>query len=268
MKIAKNFIAALLAGIFFASCEKELDFKYHDIDPILVIEGALTQDGAEVSLTLTTPMDEPMNRDRLTDAEVFISDLTTGEEYLLSPDAAGLYVSEHGGITGHEYRLTVRREGEVYTSESRMEEPVEITGMEFNWIKMPYDYVAVLQVSFTDDPASFDNCYWMRLYRNGEAYKWAEINDLLSDNGIINEVIMTSRMDLDEEDEKDKLEEGDVVKATVTPVSREIHDYLEALSVGNSNGPRMFEGGFCLGYFLAAPVTEKEIAFRPDEISL
>ena len=32
--------------------------------------------------------------------------------------------------------------------------PVEITGMEFEWVKMPYDYVAVLQVSFVDDPAN------------------------------------------------------------------------------------------------------------------
>ena len=25
-----------------SSCEKELDFKYHEIDPLLVIEGSLT----------------------------------------------------------------------------------------------------------------------------------------------------------------------------------------------------------------------------------
>ena len=47
-------VAMLLAG-----CEKEIDFKYRDIEPILVIEGAVTQDGTSVSLTETTPMDEP-----------------------------------------------------------------------------------------------------------------------------------------------------------------------------------------------------------------
>ncbi|MDE5789669.1 MAG: DUF4249 family protein [Muribaculaceae bacterium] len=260
-RIAFLFIAVLLAG-----CEKELDFKYHDIEPILVIEGSLTQDGAEVSLTFTTPMDEPMNLEHLTDAEVVIADLTTGEEITLTPDSEGLFISDVPGIEGHSYRLIVKRGGEVYTSECTMGAPVDIIGMEFNWIKMPYDYVAVLQVSITDDPVSNEDCYWLRVYRNGEAYKWAEINDMLSANGIINEVMMTTRMDLDEEDEGDKLEDGDVIKATVVPVSRAMHDYLEALSVGNSNGPRMFEGGFCLGYFLAAPVTAKEIAFRPEEI--
>ncbi|MDE6683051.1 MAG: DUF4249 domain-containing protein, partial [Muribaculaceae bacterium] len=259
-------IAFLFIGLLLAGCEKELDFKYHDIEPILVIEGSLTQTGAEVSLTLTTPMDEPMNREHLTDAEVMIADLTSGADFALAPDSEGVFISDVPGIEGHSYRLTVKRGGEVYISESIMGAEVDITAMEFNWIKMPYDYVAVLQVSFTDNPLSNDDCYWLRVYRNGEAYKWAEINDMLSANGIINEVMMTTRMDLDEEDEGDKLEDGDVIKATVVPVSREMYDYLEALSVGNSNGPRMFEGGFCLGYFLAAPITAKEVIFRPEEI--
>lgn len=265
--IMKRFVKTIILfiGILLAGCEKELDFKYHEIEPILVIEGSLTQDGAQVSLTLTTPMNEPMNREHLTDAEVVIKDLESGEEVTLKPDPDGMFISGMPGIEGHIYRLTVRRGDEVYTSESTMGAAVDITGMEFNWIKMPYDYVAVLQVSFTDNPVSNDDCYWLRLYRNGEAYKWAEINDMLSANGIINEVMMTTRRDLDEEDEADKLEDGDIIRATVVPVSRDMHDYLEALGVGNSNGPRMFEGGFCLGYFLAAPVTAKEIVFRPDD---
>ena len=140
-------------------------------------------------------------------------------------------------------------------------QPTVITGMEFDWIKMPYDYVAVLQVSFTDNPSSFNDCYWLRVYRNGKAYKWVAINDLLSDNGIIHEVLMTTRKDLDEEDEKDKIEAGDEITATVVPISRGMHDYLEALSVGNSNGPRMFAGDFCLGYFLAAPISTQSVIF-------
>ena len=246
-----------------SSCEKELDFKYHEIDPLLVIEGSLTQKGAEVSLTYTTPMNEPMNRERLTDAEITISDLTAGEEIELSPDSSGLYIADLNGIAGNTYRLTILRNGKIYTSECLMREGVEITGMEFSWVKMPYDDVAALQVSFTDNTDSTNDCYWMRVYRNGEAYKWAELTDLHSSNGIIDKVMMTSRKNLDEEDESDKLEPGDVVKVTVVPVSREMHDYLEALSIGNSNGPRMFQGAFCLGYFLAAPLTEKEIIFNP-----
>lgn len=243
-------------------CEKEIDFEYKEIDPILVIEGALTQNGAEVSLTFTTPMNEPFERTRLTDATVSVSDLTVGNDSRLFPDETGVYRSDLRGETGHEYLLTVDREGKRYTSVSVMGGCVDITGMEFSWIKMPYDDVAALQVSFRDNPEETGECYWLRVYRNGEAYKWAEINDLLSSDGIINEVMMTTRRDLEEEDESDILEDGDVVTATVAPIERGMYDYLEALSVGNSNGPRMFEGDICLGYFLAAPVTERSVVFR------
>lgn len=250
-----------VVSLLLTGCKKEIDFKYNDIAPVLVIEGALTQYGAEVSVTFTTPMDEPISGKRITDAKVSLTDLSTGNDYTLTPDDEGLYVSPTGGVEGHEYRLTVEREGCVYRADCLMREKTEITGMEFSWIKMPYDYVAVLQVSFTDNPLTNNDCYWMRLYRNGEIYKWAEINDLLSHDGIVDEAMMTSRKDLDEEDEGDRLEKGDKVRATVVPISREMHGYLEALSIGNSNGPRMFEGDFCLGYFLAAPITEKEIVF-------
>lgn len=41
-----------------------------------------------------------------------------------------------------------------------------------------------------------------------------------------------------------------------------------ALTAGGNNGPRMFEGDFCLGYFLAAPVAEGETVFHPDDLSV
>ncbi|MDE6008302.1 MAG: DUF4249 domain-containing protein [Muribaculaceae bacterium] len=248
-----------------AGCEKEIDIEYHDIEPILVIEGSLTQDGAEVALTLTTPMDEPFTNIFLTDAKVSISDLTVSESFELQPDSRGIFISSVKGVVGHSYRLDVERGGEKYSAVSAMLPPTVITGMEFSWIKMPYDEVAVLQVSFTDDSDLKGERYWLRLYRNGKAYKWTTVSDHLSSGGIIDEVMMTSRRDLDEEDEKDKLEEGDVVTALLAPVSQEMHDYLEALSVGNSNGPRMFQGSFCLGYFLAAPVSTQSILFPAYE---
>lgn len=65
----------IIPFLFFLlmSCEKELDFKYHDIEPQLVIEGILSQEGVRVSLTNTTPMDEKIEKNYLTDAEVFFA---------------------------------------------------------------------------------------------------------------------------------------------------------------------------------------------------
>lgn len=97
MKIYNQILAAILmTGL--TGCEKELDFKYHDIDPIVVIEGELTPEGAKVGITMTTPMDEPMDRTHLTDATVRIEDITEGITYDLSVDEEGFFRNPTPGI--------------------------------------------------------------------------------------------------------------------------------------------------------------------------
>ena len=44
-----------------------------------------------------------------------------------------------------------------------------------------------------------------------------------------------------------------------------MYDYLIALQ-SDSNGPKMFEGDYCLGYFMAAPISKSEIIYRPSEM--
>lgn len=255
------------AVAMLASCEKELDFKYYDIAPLTVIEGNIDQEGAKVRITLTTPMDEPIDGGSITDAKVTLADVSSGRSIELLPDEESDFVGAIAGETGHTYSLAVDYDGCHYESSSTMLPPVEMLGMEFQWIKMPYDYVAVLQISFTDNPAVKGECYWVRIYRNGELYMWTAVNDLLAVDGRIDEVVMTSRKDLDEEEEDTALRDGDVVSVKVCPISRGMHDYLEAISNGTSNGPQMYSGDFCLGYFLAAPVSEASTVFRPDEIT-
>lgn len=258
-------ITGIAGVLLLASCEKELDFEYHDIAPIPVIEGQLTQDGARVKLTMTTPMDEPMDRTPLTDASVTLADLTEGTSAELLPGADGAYITPKPGESGHEYRLTVKRDGTVYSAECLMREPTEITALEFNWIKMPYDHVAVLQVSFRDISSEPGDSYWVRVYRNGAAYMWTPVSDDSAEGGIIRQLFMTTRMDLDEEKEDTILREGDEITVTVAPVSKEFDDYLTAIA-GDSNGPQMFSGPLCLGYFLAAPLAKAQIVFHPDQI--
>ena len=61
------------------------------------------------------------------------------------------------------------------------------------------------------------------------------------------------------------LRDGDVVTCTVSTVSRPMHDYLEALQNG-SNGPAMYTGARCLGYFMATSPVSRSIVFHPDQI--
>ncbi len=251
--------------IILSGCSKDLDFKYHDIEPLTVIEAELSPDGARVAITLTTPMDEPMDRTRLIDATVTLRDLTAATECTLAADAEGYFRHPAPGIAGHDYRLTVERGGKVYESTTRMYPPTEIVSLEFNWISMPYDQVAVLQAQYLDDPATLQECYWIKLYRNGEIYSWQEQDDRGAVDGIATFFTMTSRRDTDEEDDDEVLFDGDVMTFTVTQISKEMHDYLEALQ-NDSNGPSMFSGERVLGYFLASSPVSQSITFHPAEI--
>ncbi|MDE7375830.1 MAG: hypothetical protein K2N16_03165 [Muribaculaceae bacterium] len=249
-----------------AGCKKELDFEYHDVDSPLVIEAVLSQSGPTVRITHTTPMDEPMDLTPVTAASAMLTDLTDGSTRILNLNEDGAFVDDIPGIAGHKYQMAVTVEGKTFLSACNMKGETEIVDMMFQWIKMPYDYVAVLQVSFKELPDDADNCYWVRLLRNGQPYKWSVVDRQAAVSGIINFVAMTSRKDIDEEDEKDLLLDNDTVTALVIPIDRRMADYLTALE-RDSNGPAMWDGGFCLGYFLAAPIAEKSIIYHPDELT-
>ncbi len=266
MKI-NHILLSLFPVILLSSCEKDLDLKYHYIEPLTVIEAALTPDGMRASITLTTPMDEPMDTTRLTDAAVILTDLTSGYIYYPYADAEGYYVEPTPGIAGHEYRLTVERNGQAYEMETMMYPPTEIVDVEFNWIKMPYDHVAVLQGQFLEDSAVAGDCYWVKLFRNGEIYMWGEMDDRGTVGGVATFFTMTTRMDTDEEDDDSVLFDGDVMTVTVSRISRTMHDYLEALQ-NDSSGPALFTGERCLGYFMATSPVSAQVVFHPDSIPL
>ena len=54
----KKIFYILAALTIFASCEKEIDLDYHEIDPLPVIEGILTSDKTEVKFTRTRNMSD------------------------------------------------------------------------------------------------------------------------------------------------------------------------------------------------------------------
>jgi hypothetical protein len=265
MKFIKYIIFIIIISIT-TSCEKEIDFEYHDIPRQQVIEGLITREGVSVRLTETVATDEPFTDDTVTDADVTLTDITADIAYTLTPGADGAFtLSGLKGEPGHTYELTVNRDGKSYTSTSTMLPPTEIISAEFNWIKMPYDDVAVLKVQFRQD-ADPETRYWMRVYRNGEPYEWQAISSHNGVDGVVRGMLMTSRKDTDEEDENSVLVDGDLVEIEIMPISKVMADYLDSLNNGDYNGNRMFEGDYCLGYFLAAPMATTSIVYHPDDI--
>lgn len=261
--IIKYFASAAVI-MSLTSCEKELDFEYHNIDSLPVIEASITQDGASVAISYATPMGESFSGQFVENAEVTIVDLTDGAEFDLEPSEDGSFRCEMTAHPGHDYRLSVALDGSFYSSVSRMMKPTEITDARFQWVKMPGDDMAVFTVRFTDTPL-VEDFYWVRLYRNGKSYSWSVISDHAAENGSLEESITTTHRNESLEDEDQIILDGDEITVSVAPISHSMADYLIALS-NSSNGAPQFEGPRCLGYFLASPVATTSVIYHPDEI--
>ena len=65
---------------------------------------------------------------------------------------------------------------------------------------MPYDNVAVLKVQFRED-SDPETQYWLRVYRNSEPYEWQAIESRDAVDGLLTGMMLTSRKDLDKEEE-------------------------------------------------------------------
>ena len=258
-----RYLILLLLGSICVSCEKELDFDYHDVDSQLVIEGFLTRKGSEVKLSYTVPMNEPLTSKTIIEAEVILTDITDNISYTLIP-VNGVFRSQIPGIPNHTYELSVNHKGRDFKSNCLMRDGVEILDLKFQWIKMPYDHVAVLEIVSTVSEIQ-GSCYWTRIYKNGEPYKWLMSHGSGAVDGVLTQTTFTTRQNPDDEDDKDNLEDGDVLTVKVLPISLEMYDYLVGIT-SDSNGPSMFEGYFCLGYFLASETSESKITFHPSQI--
>ena len=46
----------LLAVALFTACTKEIDFDFHEVDPIVVIEGRVTNEGSTVVVSRSRPL--------------------------------------------------------------------------------------------------------------------------------------------------------------------------------------------------------------------
>lgn len=259
----KKYLFIFLLFTLFISCEKELEFKYQDVESQLVIEGTLSEDGTKVTLTYTVPMDEPIITEPIIDAEITLTDITYDISYILTSEN-GIFINDVPGVPTHNYELSVTHKGKNFKSSCVMRKGVEIVDLKLQWIKMPYDHVAVLEIVSTVSEIS-GTCYWTKIYKNGEPYKWLMSHGSGAIDGKLTQTTFTTRQNPEDENDKDNLKEGDVLSVTVIPISLDMYDYLVGIS-SDSNGPAMFTGDFCLGYFLAAERAEASIVFHPEDI--
>lgn len=280
------FIATAVAAL--AACEKEIDFDYNEVEPLVMIEGRVTNEGTEVLITRSRSVYDAVKPRGLAGAAVAVA--ATGGEgadsaTLAYDEATGYYRSPLKGQPGTTYRLTVDLEGRHYEATSLMHPPAPLRSAAFLWQTISEERMLAYELWATDPQPTVRNYYWYRLDRTRhhphfsgrtthDAYRWNVFDDRGCPPGSVVRDVMCMSERMAQDDDKDDwdniLYEGDTVTMRLMVIDEPTFDYLRSLSTGQRNGANPagnIKGDPCLGYFTAASVTHADtLVFTYDGV--
>lgn len=265
------------------ACKKEIDFDFHEVDPVLVIEGRVTNEGSTVMITQSRSVTDSVFGRCLQGAVVTVS--TGGIVTPLTYDGSrDCYYSSMTGIPGNTYTLNVDYDGSHYEASALMPLPAPIVSADFYWMSVLDERMLVYEVWAVDPYPSERNQYWYRVdrishhphlqrQRKTEPYRWGVLDDRGCPPGVVfMDLVSTSEkaMDEDEEDHwKSILYDGDSIFCQLMTIDRPVYDYFSSLRAGQSGGanPKTNISGGCQGYFAAGSVTHTDtIVFKRSSV--
>ena len=253
------------------ACEKELDFKYHETEPVVVIEGRVTNEGTEVVITKSRSVTDSVKGRCQQGALVVVSSNDTKVQVGYDPTTDS-YRSALTGEPGTTYTMTVDFEGHHYEASSTMPPAAPIVSAEFLWQPVMKERLLVFEVWATDPEPDVRNYYLYRMDRHSahphlkdkdqsQPYRWNVFDDRGNPPGLIYRDVMCSSekaMDEDEEENWERLlYDGDEIRFTLMTIDRDVYDYYASLRAGQRGGanPKSNITGGCQGYFAAGSIT-------------
>ncbi len=278
-------ILPLFILLLFTACEKEIDFDYHEIDPLVVIEGRVTNEGSEVKITHSRSVNDSVQGKTLPGATVVIT-CDGHKETLSYHHADNCYKSSMKGQVGKTYQLSIDFDGEHYESISTMPAPAPIISTQFYWMKVLDERLLVNILWAADPHPDTRDYYYFRMDRRSshphalaksknhpKAYRWNVFDDRGNPPGLVYRDIhcmMERTAEEDEEDNWDRiLYPGDTVTIQLMTIDQPTFDYFRTLNSGQGGGanPVSNISGGCLGYFTAASISRSDtLIYRPEEV--
>jgi hypothetical protein len=251
-----------------AGCEKEIAVDYHTVEPLYVVEAALTGEQTLVHVTQTNDMSDNTSH-TVANAQVTITadDGTTATAAYVSD---GYYRATMGGVAGHSYRLDVEVGGQHFSSTSSMQRQPVVSSFRMVWQNMFATRLLFGEV-IVDDFPNEENYYYIHVYRNGYGYRWTVFRDTGNPGQELKQLFACcAEDDVDSSNDlgaTDVICENDKLYIEVRAIDRRSYDYLASMQTMDSAGTNPianFTGG-CLGYFSAySPVAIDYVFHRAD----
>lgn len=270
----RRILYIILSAMALTACKKEIDFDFNEVDPIVVIEGRVTNEGTAVRITPSRSVTDSVHARCLAGAVVTITadGTTTTLPYDASSDS---YRSSMTGVAGTTYYLNVDFNGHHYEASSYMFPSAPILSTDFFWMSVLDNRMLVYELWAIDPDPTERNHYWYRIDRishhphfegktTTEPYRWSVIDDRGCPPGKVFIDIMTTsekEMDKDEEEDWDRiLYDGDTITCQLMTIDLSVYDYFSSLRAGQRGGanPRSNITGGCLGYFAAGFITHSD----------
>ncbi len=160
---------ALFLTLLFISCDETvLDVDYSAFESSVVIYG-FVKEGSDPQNIKVSRVDNYFldNVSVLVDnAEVIISDNEGNSEILGHLNSGNYRAHNLQGVTGRTYTLTVRVDGETYTSQATMPESMELSRI----VSSPVSFNNFNLELYTEDKADLEEFSRVRVYKNGGFY--------------------------------------------------------------------------------------------------
>ena len=267
------YILLCVATVILASCQKDLDIDYNDIEPFYVIQGEITDSPAKVLLTKTRNVDDGNKGKGLGDAEIVLKD-DMGKSETLRFESDGYYHSPSGwkGETGRTYTLNVKLDGKEYRASSTMMPEVKLDSIQFVWLSSAGMKMLLLKY-FNTFPKGEEQKYTYFLvkehgnfYRN---YTTKQVNSMFLHGANLVGCTTQQVMEEDEPEKQDAiLHEGDKVHCELWSIDETMYNYFTTLENGQQNATNPisnFNSGVS-GYFSAHHANVIDLTFSMKNI--
>lgn len=229
MTFIKNKVFALLAAcLLFSACEKIIDLKLDNANPLLVIDGGINDqnENQQVKISRTYNFTEPNKFNGVSGAKVVLT-RPNGSTVNYTEVSPGIYQTvKMRGVPGSKYILNVTLEGKTYTASSTMPGRVtldSLTFKEFNFFGTQNTYVAVNY----NDPAGVDNQYRYILKVKGKIEEDMVNEDRFNNGNKVSDVIFY---------EIEDLKAGEVIDVEFQCIDRNVYRYFYSLGQNNGRG--------------------------------
>lgn len=222
------FLFSTFSSLLFSSCEKVIDVKLNNTDPILVIEGGLSNqiENQFVKISKTIPFTQSNTFNAYSGAEVVIIS-RSGERVIFKEMEPGIYQSTRvAGRPGNRYTLEVKADGKTYTAVSEMPFPVKLDSLTYKKISFFGEDNTFAVANYTD-PATSQNQYRYILKANNKVVEDLVTEDRFNNGNNIADLLFYNL---------DDLKSTDNFVVDMQGIDRNVYKYLFAIRQINGEG--------------------------------